>query len=182
MAPDKEIIAVELLQKSAAVAAMSPSINLWEDLVTRLAQALQVDWAFVGKLLPGSHSAVRTLAVCYREKIIENFEYQVDTNPARDLQSGDIRLCLKQACNHVPSEWVKQVKAEAFGEATLIDSLGQSRGILAFAHSRPLEREDLIGPVLKIFAFKAAVELERELADDRFYRELLNGLLRPRAS
>jgi hypothetical protein len=179
--PHTGIGAGELLQKTAATVAMSATITVWEDLVTGLAEALHVDWALVGRFLPGSWSLARTLAARHREEIVENFEYPVES-PDCAPQRGGMRLYLTKAFEHVRSEWVKQVKSEAFGEAILIDALGQAQGILAFAHSEPLKHEDLIGPVLQIFAFKAAVELEREVADNRFYRELVNGLRRPRSA
>lgn len=168
--------AAELLQRAAVAATMSPSINIWPNLVTDLAGTIHADWALVGKLLPGSQTLARTLAVCHRQKIVENFDYSIDPSPSPNRQSGDIHLYAGAASGQLRRAWLKRVRAEAFGEVTLIDSLGQARGILAFAHPQPLEREDLIAPVLKIFALKAAVELERELADDRFYRELLDGL------
>jgi hypothetical protein len=179
MPPDKEISAGKLLQQAAAVVGMSTSANIWQDLANALAKALRVDWVFVGKFSSASPVAARTLAVCHVGSIVENFDYEVESS-AGNLHPGEMRIYGSKAVDHVRSEWVKQVQAEAFGEITLINSLGQAEGILAFAHSQPLEREDLIGPVLQIFAFKAAVELEHELSDNRFYRELLNDLLRPR--
>lgn len=161
---------------------MSPSINIWQNLVTELAGAIHVDWVLVGKLLPGSQTMARTLAVCHRQKIVENFDYSTDPNPPRILQSGDIDLYTSAASSQLRRPWVRRVRAEAFGEVTLIDSLGQARGILAFAHPEPLEHEDLIAPALKIFAFKAAVELEREIRDNSLYGELLEGLRQPHST
>lgn len=75
------------------------------------------------------------------------------------------------------------MKALSFGQIKLIGSLGQARGVLAIAHAQRLEPADhiesMLRSMLRIYASKATVELERELADERFYCQLLDMLQRP---
>lgn len=174
----KNTRASELLRSAAAALTLSATTNIWENLVCCLGQALNVDWVIVGKLLPGEQK-VTTLAAWQQGKIVQNFEYQADRDTDVDLQPENVRLYFKGSGKPFPNPWLQRVQAEAFGEITLVDSLGLAQGTLAFAHSHPIEEADHIQSMLRIFAFKAAVELERQLADEHFYADFL-GTLRSR--
>jgi hypothetical protein len=165
----------ELLHKAADALELAATGSIWDDLVSHMGRALNVDWAFVAKLLPDTDTTLRTLAAWHRGKLIQNFEYQLDV-PFEDLRPQDVCLRISDARKHLRNAWLKRVRAEAFGQIKLIGSLGQARGILGIAHPQPLERAHGIESTLRIFAFKATVELERELADERFYRQLLETI------
>ena len=75
--------------------------------------------------------------------------------------------------------WLKRVRAKSFGQVKLVGSLGQTWGALGFAHSKALESADLAEAMLRIYGYRAAAELERELADERFYTDLLDALQGP---
>lgn len=141
-----------------------------------LAEALNVDWALVGKLVPGQQKHARTLAAWHRDRITPNFEYQCETDPEPDLQFVNTRVHLNGGHMQFRSTWLKRVQAEAFGEVFLVNSMGRSCGVLAIAHGEQFEDTDLIEAALQIFALKAAIELERELADADFYQDLLQSL------
>jgi len=164
----------ELLRKAAEALELVPIESVWDDLVTHLGHTLNVDWAFVSKLLPGTETKLQTLAAWHRGRPVQDFEYQL-TAPFDDTPAQDLCVHVRDARNHVPNSWLKRVKAESFGQIKLIGSLGQVRGLLGIAHSQPLERADLVEAVLRIYAFKAVIELERELADERFCRQLLDS-------
>lgn len=110
-----------------------------------------------------------------------NFEYQSETAPEPDLQLG-MRVHFNEARKPFRSIWLKRVQAETFGEVFLVNSMGSACGVLAIAHSERLEHTDLMESVLQIFAFKAAIELEREIAETDFYRDLLQTLKGPAES
>ncbi len=168
----------ELLRKAAEALELVPGVSIWAELVSHLGRVLGVDWTFVAKFLPGSETKLRTLAVWHRGRPVENFEYELkvafDEMPAQT--SG---IYAKEAGKHIQNAWLKRVKAESFGQSKLVGSLGQTWGLLAFAHSQPLEFAAEVEAMLRIYAFKACVELERELADERYYCQLLEKLQRP---
>jgi hypothetical protein len=109
---------------------------------------------------------------------VEDLDYQL-TVPFDDPLTLDLCVHVCNARKHLQNAWLKRVKAQSFGQIKLIGSLGQARGVLAIAHAQRLERADQIESMLRIYASKATVELERELADERFYCQLLDTLQRP---
>lgn len=163
----------ELLHSAADAVALSASSNLWEDLASCLGLALRVDWVVVGQLLSSETPKTRTLAAWHGGKAVRDFEYEVEREKVNDLQRKRLWLYPSGARKHLRSAWLEEAHAESYGEVTLIDSLGQPRGILAIAHSQPFNDVTHVEWMLRIIAFKAAVELERELADNHLYRELL---------
>jgi hypothetical protein len=172
--------ASELLQRAAAAMALPALGTIWEDLVSALGRALRVDWVLLGELPSGQDIVVQTLAVWHRGKIVPNFKYHYERIPEDDVLSHDLCLYPGAAQSRLPNAWLKQVRAQVFGRASLLDSLGRTRGILAIAHGRPLEHANLIEAALRVFAFKAAAELDRGLADEHLFLEFRETVQRSR--
>jgi hypothetical protein len=167
-----------LLRKAAEALELSPIESFWDDLVSHLGRTLSVDWVFVAKLLPGTETRLQTLAAWHRGHPVQDFDSEFIVPFDKPLANG-VSVHIREARDHVQHAWLKRVRAEAFGQVKLISPLGQARGLITIAHSRPLERASEIESLLRIYAFKAVVELERECAYDRFYSQLLNTLQAP---
>jgi len=174
---EKAINSDELLRSAAEALELLPASSIWDDLVTHLGRTLKVDWVFIAKLHPGAEVELCMLAALHRGQLVRDLEYPLSV-PFDDPSMPNLGVYVTNARKHVQNPWVKQVKAEAFGHVKLIGSLGQARGILAIAHPEELESGELVGAILRIYAFKAIVELERELADEHFYSQMLNALRR----
>jgi hypothetical protein len=166
----------ELLGRSAEALELIPAAaSIWNALVSHLGCTLKVDWVFIAKLHPSAETKLRTLAALHRGHLVEDFEYQLGI-PLDDPLMPNTGVYVSDAPKHLQNPWPKRVKAEAVGYIKLIGSLGQTRGMLAIAHGQALESAELIEAILRIYAFKAVVELERELADERFYSQMLDTL------
>ncbi len=164
----------ELLHQAAEALELIPIEDIWGELVSHLGRTLNVDWTVAAKLLPGVDTKLETLAASRRGHLVQEFEYDLTFAFDQSAQDACVYACGAQTL--VRSTWLKRVKAESFGQITLKGSLGQARGVLAIAHSEPLADTSQIESILRIYAFKASIELERELADERFYREILEML------
>ena len=162
----------DLLCKAAGALEATPTQDMWHDLVSRLGCALGVDWVVVARLVPDTEMKLRTLAAWHRGRRVRNFVYEIPSS-VEDGPLEDLYVCVRDAREHLQSAWLKQTRTETFGQIKLIGSIGQTLGILAVAHSRPLENAQNIESLLRIFAFKATVELEREIADEHLYCEML---------
>jgi len=165
----------ELLKKAAVAVTLPATAKIWQDLVSVLGSSLGVDWAFLAEIKTSEKPIAKTLTAWHRGNIVPNFDYPFERLPEDDALSQDICLFPDAAQKQLPNAWLKQIKAKAFGRASLFDSLGRLRGILVIAHSQPLQDPDRIGALLRIFAFRAAAELEHVLPDDRLYDELLEN-------
>lgn len=126
-------------------------------LVEHFATALRIDCAFVTECDVAPASRVRTLAMWRRGCLAENIEYALAGTPCE-------RVIGEQRCVFVPDGLAQQYPAEA-GQASyiglpLIARDGGVLGHLAFVHSRPMSDDMLMESVFRIFAARAAVELE----------------------
>jgi hypothetical protein len=174
-AAERGINDAELLLKAADALHLAPAQSIWTELVSHLARALAVDWVFIAKFLPASETKGRTLAAWYRGRPAEDFEYELN-NQFNDLGAQAAVVYASGAGGHVHNAWLKRARAEAYGHVKLVGSLGQAWGVLALAHSAALESPSKVEAMLRIYAFKASVELEREIGDERFYGQLVQNL------
>jgi len=169
----------ELLHQAAEALELVSAGTIWDDLVAHFGRALAIDWVLIGRFLPGSETKLRTLAAWHRDRAMAAFEYELPV-PFGVEPAQDARVYVSDVRNYLQNVWLKRVRAKSFGQVKLVGSLGQTWGALGFAHSKALESADLAEAMLRICGYRAAAELERELADERFYTELLDNLQRPR--
>jgi len=169
----------ELMHQAAQALELVSAGTIWDDLVAHFGRALAVDWVLIGRFLPGSETKLRTLAAWHRGRAMAAFEYELPV-PFGVEPAQDARVYVSGVRNYFQNVWLKRVRAKSFGQVKLVGSLGQTWGALSFAHSKPLEFTDVAEAMLRIYGYRAAAEFERELADERFYTELLDTLQRPR--
>jgi hypothetical protein len=169
----------ELLRHAADALELVSAGSIWDDLVAHFGRALSVDSVLIGRFLPGSETKLRTLAAWHRGRAIAALEYELPV-PFDVLRAQNPRVYVS---NNIPDDlqnvWLKRVRAKSFGQVKLVGSLGQTWGALGFAHSKALESAGHAEAMLRIYGYRAAAELERELADERFYTQLLHTLQRP---
>ena len=158
--------------------ARSTGSVFFESLVRHLSSALGVIQGFVSEFA-GSPTRVRTLARWSRGEIRENFEYDLAGTPCEDVLSGGL-------CHHPRGIQAKfpldqdlvDDAIESYLGVPLLDGNGQVMGHLAVCDDRPMPAEPRQLFTFRIFAARAAVELERlrvekELVEsERRYREL----------
>jgi PAS domain S-box-containing protein len=72
----------EALRGIAQGALTSTGMSFLSSLVQHLAEVLDVDYAFIGKLAENNPEVIRTVAVSARGKIVDNFEYRLAETPS----------------------------------------------------------------------------------------------------
>jgi hypothetical protein len=158
----------ELLRQAAEALELVSAANIWNDLAAHFGRALGVDWVLIGRFLPRSETKLRTLAAWHRGQAVAAFEYELPF-PFGVAPAQDPRVYVSEARNDIQDVWLKHVSAKSFGQVKLVGSLGQTWGALGFAHPKLLESLDRAEAMLRIYGYRAAAELERELLDERFY-------------
>src|SRR6516165_1487722 len=132
----------------------------FESLVRHLAAAVETRYAFVAEFAGGTR--VRSLAYWCRERITANVEWDVIGSPCEDVVRGN--LC------HYPTgvrarfpdvrplvDW----GIESYLGVPLCDAQGRHLGHLAVFDERPMPAEPRKLFTFRIFAARAAAELER---------------------
>ncbi len=144
--------------------------DFFSSLVTHLARAVDARFAFVAEFVPGRATLVRTLAYRARDRIVDNIEYDVAGTPCEEVIGGKL-------CRHDDGVWRKfprdeplvAMRIESYLGVPLLDPKGQTLGHLAVFDDRPMAADPRRMHVFRIFAERAAAELER-LRMDRMLR------------
>src|SRR6266481_6884225 len=152
--------------------------EFFQSLVRHLAEAIDVHYAVVAEF-PKAPPHVRTLAFWERGRIVDNFEYDFTGTPCAEIVRGGLV--------HYPSGVSKLFPQAAPLVSRGIDSYmavpfvngeGNILGHLAVFDERPMPAEPRKLFIFRIFATRAAVELERLRVEQRLveserrYRDL----------
>src|ERR1041385_1927371 len=140
--------------------------EFFQSLVRHLAAAVGTRYAFVAEFAGGTMA--RTLAFWFRDHIADNIEWDVTGTPCEDVVRG--KLC------HHPAGASQQFPAdrllvdwgiESYLGVPLLDARGKHLGHLAVFDERPMPAEPRKLFTFRIFATRAAAELERLHYEER---------------
>ena len=133
----------------------------FESLVQHLSTAIGVNYAFVAEFADNV-SRVRTLAYSGKGQICENIEYDLAGTPCEAVVRGEL-------CHHpsgVRERFPRDLSLVAMGIESylgvpLLDARGEVLGHLAVFDERPMPEDNRRLFVFRVFAARAAAELER---------------------
>jgi PAS domain S-box-containing protein len=148
-----------------------------QSLVRHLAAAVGVSYAFVAEF--ASATRARTIAYWKRDRIVANVEWDLPGTPCEDVVRGNL-------CHHPTGVQHKfpqdrdlvELGIESYLGVPLCDAAGQHLGHLAVFDEHPLPEEPRRLFIFRIFAARAAAELERLRMEqrmqesERLYRDL----------
>jgi formate hydrogenlyase transcriptional activator len=172
---DDEIVALRAIVEGTA---RSTGEDFFESLVGHLASAIGVSYAFVAEFT-GVATRVRTLAYWGKGEIRPNVEYDLAGTPCEDVVRGGL-------CHHPvgvqrkfpADQYLVDLGIESYLGVPLLDKEGNILGHLAVFDERPMPSEPRRLFIFRIFATRAAVELERLRIEQRLveserrYRDL----------
>src|SRR5262249_11003010 len=134
--------------------------EFFQSLVRHLAAAVGTRYAFVAEFAGGTR--VRTLAFWFRDRITDNIEWDVIGTPCEDVGRGNL-------CHHPAGVSQRSPDDSLLGDGGIESSLGgplcaaggRHRAPLAVFADRPMPAEPRKLFTFRIFATRAAAELER---------------------
>ncbi|MDR3636927.1 MAG: sigma 54-interacting transcriptional regulator [Isosphaeraceae bacterium] len=150
----------------------------FQSLVGHLADAVDVGYAFVAEFA-GARTRVRTLAHWGKGAALPGVEYDLEGTPCEDVLRGSL-------CHHPNAvrakfphdRYLVEFGIESYLGVPLLDAAGEVLGHLAVCDDRPMAARPRLLFVFRIFAARAAAELERlrverlRAESERRYREL----------
>jgi PAS domain S-box-containing protein len=153
-----------LLQTAQGVSATTGD-TFFRSLVEYLSRALQADYAFVGELAGPEGSMVRTTAVCVDGQIVPNFEYALAGTPCADVIQNGVCSYAGRVQSLFPEDLLLvEMGVEGYAGTPLFDVAGAAVGLMVVLFRRPVQDLPLVEATLKVFAARAAAELDRERA------------------
>ena len=156
----------EILKDIASGMSIDVGGNFLPSLVEYLSKTLQVDCAYVGKLVQPAADSIKTQAVYNYGKIADNFEYGLAGTPCLNIIQQQLCVYAEAVQQLFPdSILLAQMQAESFAGMPIYSSDGKVLGLICIVDSKPFKDISLIEEVLKIFATRVTAELERQKAE-----------------
>jgi len=156
-------LVVELTQGISAVTGQA----FFRLLVDNLARALEVEHVCIGELMSADRERVQTLAVHACGKPADNFIYDLAGTPCENVV--DHKVCVYPAGigKDFPTDaMLTKLGIESYAGTPLFDSRQRCLGLLAVMSSRPMGEPERVETALRLFAPRAAAELERKQVED----------------
>jgi len=170
----------EVLLRLAEATAHAIGAEFFASLVRHLSQALGAPYAFVAEFA-GSPSRVRSLAYWADGELRSNFEYDLAGTPCEAVAAGETCHHPRGVATKFPADrWLAEIQAESYLGVPLRDAAGVILGHVALMDTRPMPEEPRRLAIFRIFAARAAAELqrvrmERALAEsERRFRDLFD--------
>ncbi|HXH01879.1 MAG TPA: PAS domain S-box protein, partial [Candidatus Competibacteraceae bacterium] len=172
----------EALRNVALGVSGAPEQDIYCQIVRYLALTLRVDFAFIGILSAAMQGHVETLAIYSQGHFEENTVYPLAGTPCAQVIGGSFQFVPDHLHERYPADGMMQAFGfESYAAYPLFDSQGRLLGLIAVLDRKPMSERDVIESILRIFAVRAAVELEREQADrarqlsEASYREIFEA-------
>ena len=133
----------------------------FESLVLCLSRALSVRYALVGELSEGGR-AIRTVGLCADGALQPPLEYGLAGTPCANVMSGDLCYYPARVAELFPEDvLLREMGATSYLGVPLRSSLNTPLGLLVVLHDAPIEPDVDPQVILRIFAGRAAAEIER---------------------
>ena len=155
----------DLVLQIAAGVARSTGGTFLQSLIAHLAEALNAHLVWVAEVVPGGR--LRSLAVHCDGRESDSFEY--DLSAAACQTHGVSGVCIHPsgARELFPRHAILEAAdAEGYAAVPLSDCKGAHLGSLGVVSRDPISNTQLATSLLKIFAARAATELERKRSDE----------------
>ncbi len=154
--------------------------SFFRALVGQLAVTLEADYAFIGRISSEVPLRVRTLALFVDGREVENLEYDLCGTPCEGLLSEQFCLYPRDVQQRFPEDrMLVEMGAQSYVGTPLHASDGRVLGLMALLQRKPLADTARVESLLRLFAVRAAAELERLQAEEKLRRSetLLRSIL-----
>ncbi|HYI19330.1 MAG TPA: GAF domain-containing protein [Solirubrobacteraceae bacterium] len=136
--------------------------TFFQRLVQRIAQAFAADVAFVAELVPEDRSRARFLARWEGSGLVPPREYRLAETPCAEVRSSAVVSFPEGVMARFPDDaMVARLRLESYLAVALHGADGEHLGHLGVLATVPLRPGEHQLAALRIFAARAAVELER---------------------
>jgi PAS domain S-box-containing protein len=164
----------EALEAASLAVSSAQGDRLFQELTRYLATILNVQLALVGRITGETPATVRTLGIYGARGYRENFEYPLAVTPCREVVRGGFAVVASDLAQRYPEDRFLPAGATGYAGYPLHDPAGRTIGVIAVLSAEPIADEKLFESVLKIFALRAAAELERRAHEEALAKSEAN--------
>ncbi len=161
------------LRNIAEGTAQATGEEFFRSLVEHLARSLEIRYCFVAECTDNAKTRVQTLAFWAAECFTDNVEYPLRGTPCENVIAGSPRVYPDRLQQLFPDDKeLVALGAQSYAAVPAVNLAGEILGHLVVMDTRPRVFGDREFSILRIFAARAAAELERSRAQKR--AEILN--------
>jgi formate hydrogenlyase transcriptional activator len=154
--------ASELVWVIAEGTSLSTGADFFRALVSNLASALRVPYVLVAECTDETQTRVRTLAFWGRTGLVDTVEYALAGTPCEGVVKGEVGCYPDNLQSLFPDDTdLAALNARGYLGLPILNGTGGVAGHLAVIDDKPLPQDDMTTALLRTFAARAGVELER---------------------
>jgi PAS domain S-box-containing protein len=157
----------DALRNSALALSSAQGPTVFQELARFLAATLRVDCAFIATPHAEDPRSMRVHAFFLDGGVRENFDYSITGTPCETVVGQSFRIYPSRLSECFPADAdFRRLGFESYAGFPLTGSGGRPLGLIAAVSRKQLEDAEFVESVLKIFAVRAAAEMERTRAEE----------------
>ncbi len=157
---------VEEALQGASLAVSGGGGSIFQALARCLATIIGTDWIFIAERDSERAHCMRVLALWRDGELAENFDYDLRGTPCATVIGQQFRIYPQGLHREFPLDTdFARLGMESYAGYPLADTRGEPLGLIAAVSRRPIADPAFVESVMKIFAVRAAAELERDRMD-----------------
>jgi PAS domain S-box-containing protein len=157
----------DALRSAALAVSTAEGDTLFQELTRFLATTLDVEGAFIARCATPDNDHVSTLAVYADGTFEPNIDYALAGTACGTVVGQQFRYVPSGVQRHYPHDRMfKRLDIQGYAAFPLNDAAGRPLGLIAVLSRRPLGDPGLIESMLKIFAARAAAEIDRQRSEE----------------
>ena len=158
------------LQEAVLAIARGVSASFGQEFFQKLNQhiveALQADVGFIALLELPDRQYAHTVSVISTAGEADNFRYRLEGSPCEHVARGETFLVECELQKRYPGNAIlAEFRMDAFAATPLINTQSETVGSIAVLFRQPIIQKDFVTSTLRIFAARAASEMERQRSD-----------------
>jgi PAS domain S-box-containing protein len=168
----------DALTRAALAVSDAEGSGVYARLAGDLAAILDLDIGFIAVYADDSRAEMRMLAFHLDGELRKPFSYRLEGTPCASVVGQQFRCLPKGARREFPSDDLfARLGLESYAAYPLNDGAGQPLGLIGAMDRGELRHVELCEAILKIFALRAATEIERERFEtsEAQYRAIFNA-------
>lgn len=141
--------------------------TFFNECLINLSELFSTKYAFIGLFSDAKRTKIKTHCVWSGERFEENFEYELTGTPCQDVLSLKEELIEKEVAKRYPDdEMLVSMDIESYFGVPLISPSGKMIGLVSVMDTAPLVIDKTFRPILKIFANRIALEMQRKWEEE----------------
>jgi len=142
--------------------------SFFKECLINLAHLFTAKYTFIGLFANPEKTRIKTYAVWAGDQFVDNFEYALEGTPCQEVLDLKVELIGEHATERYPDDkLLADMKIDSYFGAPLVSPGGMMMGLISVMDTGPMNPDMGIRPILKIFANRIALEIQRKREEEK---------------